>query len=146
MLLVLATLQEYVRMVAVETVGQLTLEVPRPKRSSGEQQDPIRFLRWPFWLVKIWVLCAVVPRVSWKHTNFCMCQTAQAQAKFGAFASRRSKSRGEAVFIFFCWESCGVWTCLFLKKNTGTFWAGSRFPFRAGFNHAMLIWVHSFVS
>lgn len=36
-----------------------------------------------------------------------MCQMAQAQAKFGAFASRRSKSGGEffqdgeAVFIFF---------------------------------------------
>ena len=121
MLLVLATLQEYVRMVAVETVGQLTLEVPRPEGSSGEQlEDSVSTLT--FLLVKIWVLCAVVPCVSWKRTNFCMCQTAQAQAKFGAFASRRSKSRGEffqdgeAVFCF-CWESCGVWTCLFVKKK-----------------------------
>ena len=85
-------------MVAVETVGQLTLEVPRPEGSSREQlEDSLSTLT--FLLVNIWVLCAVVPCVSWKHTNFCMCQTAQAQAKFGAFASGRSKSGGEAFFL-----------------------------------------------
>ena len=129
MLLVLATLQEYVRMVAVETVGQLTLEVPRPKRSSGEQQDPIRFLRWPFWLVNIWVLCAVVPCVSWKHTNFCMCQTAAGTSEVWCVCSEKIQvtrwffPRWWSCVYFFCWERLDLPVCL--KKNTGTFWAGS---------------------
>lgn len=134
MLLVLATLQEYVRMVAVETVGQLTLEVPRPEGSSREQlEDSVSTLT--FLLVKIWVTCSCA--LCFLET-YCTACAKWRRHKRSLVRLLREDPSQEVNFskmvklcLFFLLGVVWRLDLPFCKKNTGTFWAGSRVPFRA---------------
>lgn len=84
-----------------------------------------------------------MPCVSWKHTVlhvpngagtsevWCVC--------FEKIQVRRwIFPRWWSCVYFFCWESCGVWTCLFVKKTLVLFEQGHEF-----LSGQIWLWVHA---